>query len=532
MEIRDLRRCRTLGLVGSTALAAGGLAAGALPNAVPFYLTPGVRQSHGLPAVGMVCAVAGLTLLIGAWLRVRRLVVRRPRAALTMLMWWSAPLVLAPPLFSRDIYSYLAQGALVWQGLDPYAVGPRALGGTGHPLVAQVHPLWYDTPAPYGPVFLAIAAAVVGMTGTHIVIGVLGMRLVAVAAVAGLAFAVPRLAARYRIDAGRALWLAVLNPLVLLHAVAGAHNDALMTALLVIGLLLAAKAGRPDDGSGTERSAAVALLALSVVSVTLAALVKAPAGLALAFLAPQLVAWIGGGRWRWPVGIAASAAVSGVTVALVGEGTGMGLGWVGALGTPTVVHNGLSISTDAGHLVAWLSHLAGVPLATGDVVAATRLVGAVLAVAACIAAWVNREKLGTSAAVGVAIGGVVLLGPVVHPWYLLWAVVPLAAGTRDPFLVRPAVALSIALSVLLLPHGASLTVAGVVEGLAGMVIGIVILTFLPVPRQTPTLRRVLLRPTQMLDRKPVPVRAQAADDPRGDGGDDREVPELLTRVDV
>jgi hypothetical protein len=531
VEIRDLRRCRTLGLVGSTALAAGGLTAGALPIAVPFYLSPTVRQSHGLPAVGMVCAVTGLTLLIGAWLRVRRLVVRRPRAALTMLMWWSAPLVLAPPLFSRDLYSYLAQGALVWQGLDPYSVGPIALGGTGHPLVAQVHPLWWDTPAPYGPVFLAIAAAVVGMTGTHIVVGVIGMRLVALAAVAGLAVAVPRLAARYRIDAGRALWLAVLNPLVLLHAVAGAHNDALMTALLVLGLLLAAKAGTPDDGSGTERPAALALLALALVAVTLAALVKAPAGLALAYLAPQVVTWLGG-RWRWPLGIAGTVAVSGVTVALITEGTGIGLGWVDALGTPTVVHNGLSISTDMGHLVAWLSHLAGLPLATADVVTASRLLGAILAVAACTAAWVNREKLGISAAVGVGLGAVVLLGPVVHPWYLLWAIVPLAAGTRDPFLIRPAVALSVALSVLLLPHGASLTVTGVVEGLAGMVIGVVILTCLPVPRQTPPLRRVLLPPTQMLDRKPVPVDAKAADESGGDGGDDRVVPELLTGVDV
>src|SRR4030095_10973261 len=175
---------------------------------------------------------------------VRRLVVRRPQAALAMLMWWSAPLVLAPPMFSRDVYSYLAQGALVWQGLGPYAVGPAALGA-GHPLTAQVHPLWLDTPAPYGPVFLALAAAVVGLSGTHIVVGVLGMRLSALASVAALALAIPRLAARHRVDAGRALWLAVLNPLVLLHAVAGAHNDALMTALLVLGLLLAAKAGTP-----------------------------------------------------------------------------------------------------------------------------------------------------------------------------------------------------------------------------------------------------------------------------------------------
>ena len=514
MEIRDLRRCRTLGLIGATALAVGGLAAGALPISQPFYLTPAVRQSPGLPAAGMVCAVAGLALLLGAWLRVRRLVVRRPRAALSLLAWWSAPLMLAPPLFSRDVYSYLAQGQLVWQGFDAYAVGPAALG-SDNPLVAQVHPLWLDTPAPYGPVFLAIAACVVGITGTHIVLGVLGMRLVALASVAALAWLVPKVAARYQIDAGRALWLGVLNPLLLLHAVAGAHNDALMVALLVGGLLLA------------ERGQ----LALAVVVVSLAALVKAPAALALAYLAPVWVARIGG-RWRWPAGVGATIVAAAGTVAVVTVGTGLGLGWLHTLGTPAIVHNGLSVSTDLGHLVATLARAVGLPVTVPDTVNVTRLLGAVLAVGACVTTWLRRDRFGTAAAIGAGLGAVVLLGPVVHPWYLLWGLVPLAAGTRDPFLVRPAVALSVVLSPLLLPHGVSFTVDAVVEAAAGLLLGIVVLIVLPVPGQTPTLRRVLLPPTQMFDRQPVSVYAKPADHSRGDGGDHRVVPELLTGVDV
>ena len=161
-----------IGLVGATALAVGGLTAGALPTGRPFYLSPAVRHEFGLPAAGMVCAVAGLVVLVGAWLRLRPALAGQPRRALAVLACWTAPLVLAPPLFSRDVYSYLAQGALVGRGLDAYAVGPAALGG--NPLVAQVHPLWLSTPAPYGPVFLGLAAAVVGVTGTHLVAGVLG----------------------------------------------------------------------------------------------------------------------------------------------------------------------------------------------------------------------------------------------------------------------------------------------------------------------------------------------------------------------
>src|SRR6266480_4799664 len=139
-------RIRDLGTVGAVALALGGLTAGALPAGAPFYLTPAARHGFGLNAAGMICAVAGLVVLVGAWLRLRPLVAGRPRFALATLAWWTAPLVLAPPLFSRDVYSYLAQGALVGRGLDAYAVGPAALGS--NPLVTQVHPLWLHTPAP------------------------------------------------------------------------------------------------------------------------------------------------------------------------------------------------------------------------------------------------------------------------------------------------------------------------------------------------------------------------------------------------
>src|SRR5204862_1132709 len=129
-----------MGLVGAVALAVGGLTAGALPVGAPFYLSPHVRHVGGLPATGMICASAGLTVLVGAWLRLRPLVAGRPGAAAGTRVVWVAPLVLAPPLFSRDVYSYLAQGAMVRHGLDAYAAGPAAL--RGNPLVAQVHPLW------------------------------------------------------------------------------------------------------------------------------------------------------------------------------------------------------------------------------------------------------------------------------------------------------------------------------------------------------------------------------------------------------
>jgi hypothetical protein len=83
-----------------------------------------------------------------------------------------------------------------------------------------------------------------------------------------MVWAVPRLARAYGVNPSSALWLGVLNPLVVLHLAADAHNDAIMLGLMCAGLALAVE----------RRPAAGAAL------ITLAALVKAPAALGLVFL--------------------------------------------------------------------------------------------------------------------------------------------------------------------------------------------------------------------------------------------------------
>src|SRR5262249_23426159 len=54
-----------------------------------------------------------------------------------------------PPLLSSDVYTYAAQGLLVGRGLDPYSVGPSALGSGA--ASAAVDPTWRSVPSPYGP---------------------------------------------------------------------------------------------------------------------------------------------------------------------------------------------------------------------------------------------------------------------------------------------------------------------------------------------------------------------------------------------
>ena len=117
-------------------------------------------------------------------------------------------------------------------GLDPYSVGPVSLPG---PFLDEISGMWVDTPAPYGPLWLGLGRAIATLTGDRVVTTVLFMRLLAVAGLLLVARYLPRLAAACGADPRGALWLGVLNPLVLVHFVAGGHNDALMLGMVVAG---------------------------------------------------------------------------------------------------------------------------------------------------------------------------------------------------------------------------------------------------------------------------------------------------------
>ncbi len=436
---------RTLGFAGSVAIAVGGIAAGALPQRDPFEHWPLIRELRAFPLAGVACTYFGLALLCGAWLRMRTTVDgQRPADLVRTLLCWAAPLAVTAPMFSRDVYSYLAQGEMVRRGLDAYRWGPSSLGG---PLPLDVPAIWQDTPAPYGPVFLRCAAAILALTGEHTVPGVWAMRLVALTGVALVVACLPGLAARFGVPPQRALWFGALNPLLLLHLVAGAHNDALMVGLLAAGLLAAAR-DRPLLGAAL---------------VVAAALVKAPAILAL-------ITVVALSRGRTPA-IIRTTAGAGLAFIVLQAASGLGLGWIAALHTPTTVRNGLSLSTDVGMLLADPSAMAVIRLAA--------------AAAGCaLAGWALLRAPNPVAGLGLALGAIVLCGPVVHPWYLLWPIVPLAAGMDRP--PPAAVRLSVGVAMFLLPFGAPGYPEAVVAAVFGTVAGVLYLRLRPpVPALVP-----------------------------------------------
>ncbi len=534
VESLSLRRIRQLGFAGGCVLVLGGLVAGVLPWRDVLSMPPSILhlRSYTVPAVA--CVFVGVALLLLAWWRLGIVIHGSPlyarlgtaaspdgevtdptspriRDLAVTFGWWAAPLLAAVPLFSRDVYSYIAQGSMTVQGIDSYTFGPAILGA---PLALDVPAIWLYTPAPYGPVFLSLAANVARITEDSTRPGILGMRVLALAGIALLLWSVPRIARAYGINPASAVWLGVLNPLVVLHLAADAHNDALMLGLMCSGLALALHR-RPAIGAAL---------------ITLAALIKAPAALALVFLVPMWAATMAG-RARWlRAGAATGAIVVGVAV-MVTAMAGTGYGWVGALDTPAIAHTWTSVLTDIGYWTGLLLTATGV----GTMDQALwwwRAAGLVAAAAVCLAMLRRHDRIRPIVGLGLGMGAVVVLGPVMHPWYLLWAIVPLAAAAAAVRLRRALVVVSVAFTLLVLPGGVLPGIPAVTGAILGA--GAVFLVDRLINSAEWRLRAVsaLEAARQVLKREPVAVHAQTADHPGGYRRDDRVVAELLARMDV
>jgi hypothetical protein len=443
-----LSSSRAVGFAGSALVAVGGLGAGALPVGIP-YLTGGHHAR-----LGLVCVYTGLALLLLAWWWYGRITRgdnadESCRTAWWTLALWVSPLVLAPPLFSRDVYSYLAQGLMIDSGMDVYRHGPSVLGG----LVAdQVPAIWQQTPSPYGPVFLIVAEVVAGLLSSHLLLGVIAMRLVAIAGLALLAGSVPTLARSAGVRPSAATWLAVLNPLVLIHLVGGAHNDALMVGLLAAGLAVAVR-NRP---------------VVATLLIVAAALVKWPAALGLFAVA---AIWTGRlpGRLPWARASAAVVAIAGAATVLITSVAGTGYGWVSAVDTPISAQNWSLTSTLGRWTADLLAHDAvGVSIAEG----LWRWAGVLATLVVAGLVWSYRAHLGPVYGLGIVLVAVVAFGPAIRPWYVLWGLVPLAAAAEHRRVRSLLAVLCAGLVLVVLPDGFAADAERVLLAVLGALIGI------------------------------------------------------------
>lgn len=171
--------------------------------------------------------------------------------------------LLAPPLLSQDVFSYIAYARLgARHGLDPYVAVPAAIPHDAVlPFVG-----WRQAVSAYGPLF-TLATYPLGLLGVPAALWLL--KCVAAFSVVGIAAIAARAAARRGADPARAAALIALNPIVLVDVVGGAHNDAL-TVLLVTAAV--AMLGRNEIAAGASVVGSVALKASALVAAPFALL--------------------------------------------------------------------------------------------------------------------------------------------------------------------------------------------------------------------------------------------------------------------
>lgn len=465
-ETRQLDVIRRFGTVGALLLAAGSLGASASPVFNPLATVPVVGLFSRMPTVALACAFAGMAMVVLSWLWLGRFV--RPgryrlisggqlkRTTLT----WVAPLLLVPPMFSRDVYSYLAQSKIAALGLNPYVLGPAPALGVADPLTRGVPNIWRDTPDPYGPLFITVGRVITALSGDHVVTGVYLQRLLELIGLAMIVWALPRLARRFGVPPVSAMWLGVANPLVLWHLVIGSHNEALMIGPMLAGFELALRhmpKVRPGEPVPAVTRQEVLWLIAGASVITLGAAVKISAAPALGFLG-VMVARRWGARPRHLV-IAALlfGAVCGVILVAASVGTGLGFGWISALSTNGLVKSWMSPMTGLGFLAGGLGIAFGLGNHSDSTIAIMRLIGELASVALMVKllwdTW--KGRLQPMVGLGLSLGVVVALGATVQAWYLLWAAIPLAAAIGASGFRTTATIVSAVVAMLVPPTGST-----------------------------------------------------------------------------
>ena len=348
---------------------------------------------------GNLLVASGCVLLSLGWF----LLVPRPGRAAPRHLWllWVAPLLVVPPVMSGDPFLYADLGWIMANRGNPYV---DVLGSFGGPFEPFVDRFWAGNGVAYPPLALEVNRLAAQLGGMHPYWGVVAQRLPAVAGVALVAAFLPRLADRLNADRQWATWLGVLNPIVIVHLIGGAHNDTLMVGVVVFALWLS-----------VQRIPVIsASLVLAPVVIGLAMALKQQAGLAVIAAAglpvvaariaqlPRLqrVAVLG---WRTAV----ATLVALITFVTVSLATGLGFGWTHWLSQMGRART-MTLSVAIGDALSWTGQ---------DFTDAANAVLAVAALGGLAALLLLRPERPLEAT---AWGSLLVLfiSEALHPWYI------------------------------------------------------------------------------------------------------------------
>ena len=179
-----------------------------------------------------------------------------PRFAIGLVVALHAIVLAGPILLSTDVFSYIAYARMgVEHGLNPYLHGASSI--VGDPVYRYVGKSWKHVPTAYGPLYTLISypLAPLGVKGA-----LWGMKVMALLASAGTLALTWRCARVRNLDPVFALLAVGANPLYVIYGLGGAHNDLLMTFLMMAAVALTL--------SGREGWAGASVVAGALVKAT------------------------------------------------------------------------------------------------------------------------------------------------------------------------------------------------------------------------------------------------------------------------
>jgi len=357
-------------------------------------------HGNGLAAVGVV-AVSFAAIAFLLVLRECRRGTISPRTAIGLAVAFHVAVLFLPLLFSRDVYSYAYYGKIA----TTYHANPYVSTPADYPndvLASFVGPKWVDTPAVYGALWTQVSALVTRAADDVGAI-VSTFRVIAIAASLATVFVVGGLVRRVRPErAAFAVALVGLNPVVLFQSAASGHNDLLVALAIAAALALAF--------SGRELWATAALALGTLVKVTAAV--------------PLLLLWVAVAARR-PRGERVRAVAPHVVLAAA-------LALVAAAPFANTADPTLGV-VELGSHEGWLAPSRFFrrlfDALSGDVLGfvpriAFAVVAAIAVVLVARSLWRRGPEIGP-ALVGASWGWgllcLMLLGPVLLPWYVTWA---------------------------------------------------------------------------------------------------------------
>jgi hypothetical protein len=356
----------------------------------------GERLGYRVFLIALLAACGSYACLLALALRAGSAAISK-RTALLLIGGLHAIVFIGPILLSTDVFSYIAYARMgVEHGINPYLAGPSAIAKD--PVFRFVGQDWRNTETAYGPLYTLISypLAPLGLEGA-----LWGMKAEALLASAGTLALTWRCARSRHLDPVAAVLIVGANPLYVIYALGGAHNDLIMMLMMMLGVALTLD----SQGRGIrEGQAAAAVLA--------GALVKATVAVMLPFM-------ILSRRRLAPIAGALAALVAGGLLGYAVFGI-HGIDLVAALNRDAAL-----VSTDS--FANEIAHLFGKP---GVFPVDHDLLKAALVLVALHLMWRTWRGYDWVAASGWTLLAISVTSTWLLAWYIVWPL-PLAVISRD-----------------------------------------------------------------------------------------------------